>query len=229
MWSQANETTVRRGKWLKGRLLCGVGVACSVVFADTQLATSPEGKASTDRLVGHDRTLLHRTVREICRQAGITEAPPHGLRGTHADLALMAAATPFSMSKALGHESLSATYRHYADEGIAQSQEHERAIACLSPNSSGTSNEQGVTNLQLPSSYPVQILALRSAEKKLKPNKNSNLSVRERGLEPPHLAIPDPKSGASAIPPFPHSVFVAQRSRPETCAIVPSSRRSNKR
>ncbi len=28
--------------------------------------------------------------------------------------------------------------------------------------------------------------------------------VRERGLEPPHLAAPDPKSGASAIPPFPH-------------------------
>jgi len=27
--------------------------------------------------------------------------------------------------------------------------------------------------------------------------------VRERGLEPPHLAAPDPKSGASAIPPFP--------------------------
>ena len=29
--------------------------------------------------------------------------------------------------------------------------------------------------------------------------------VRERGLEPPHLAAPDPKSGASAIPPFRHS------------------------
>ena len=31
--------------------------------------------------------------------------------------------------------------------------------------------------------------------------------VRERGLEPPHLAAPDPKSGASAIPPFPHMNF----------------------
>lgn len=27
--------------------------------------------------------------------------------------------------------------------------------------------------------------------------------VRERGLEPPHLAAPDPKSGASAISPLP--------------------------
>ncbi len=26
----------------------------------------------------------------------------------------------------------------------------------------------------------------------------STLVVRERGLEPPHLAVPDPKSGASA-------------------------------
>ena len=92
-----------------------------------------EGKVSTDLLVGHDRTWLHRGVRAICRQAGITEAPPHGLRGTHADLALMAAATPLSVSKALGHESLATTYRHYADEGITQRQEHERAMECLSP------------------------------------------------------------------------------------------------
>jgi integrase len=92
-----------------------------------------EGKVSTDLLVGHDRTWLHREVRAICRQAGITEAPPHGLRGTHADLALMAAATPISVSKALGHESLATTYRHYADEGITQRQEHERAMECLSP------------------------------------------------------------------------------------------------
>ena len=34
--------------------------------------------------------------------------------------------------------------------------------------------------------------------------------VRERGLEPPHLAAPDPKSGASAIPPFPHMKFNIQ-------------------
>jgi integrase len=97
------------------------------------LARLAEGKQSTELLVGRDRTWLHRHVRAICRQAGVTEAPPHGLRGTHADLALSAAATPLSVSKALGHESLAVTYRHYADEGITQRREHEKAIAFLAP------------------------------------------------------------------------------------------------
>ena len=92
-----------------------------------------EGKEATAPLVGHDRTWLHRNVRAICQKAGITEAPPHGLRGTHADLALLAAATPLSVSKALGHESLTTTYRHYADEGITQRREHERAVESLAP------------------------------------------------------------------------------------------------
>ena len=30
--------------------------------------------------------------------------------------------------------------------------------------------------------------------------------VRMRGLEPPHLTAPDPKSGVSAISPHPHMV-----------------------
>jgi integrase len=92
-----------------------------------------DGKDPTEKLVGHDRTWLHRHVRAICKKAGITEAPPHGLRGTHADLALLAAATPLSVSKALGHESLTTTYRHYADEGITQRREHERAVEFLTP------------------------------------------------------------------------------------------------
>jgi integrase len=91
------------------------------------------GKEATASLVGHNRTWLHRNVRAICRSAGITEAPPHGLRGTHADLALMAAATPLSVSKALGHASTAITFRHYADQGLAESQDHERAIESLAP------------------------------------------------------------------------------------------------
>jgi integrase len=69
-----------------------------------------EGKEATAPLVDHHRTWLHRNVRAICRKAGITEAPPHGLRGTHADLALLAAATPLSVSQALGHASTAVTF-----------------------------------------------------------------------------------------------------------------------
>jgi integrase len=90
-------------------------------------------KQPTDLLVGRERTWLHRSVRAICRKAGVTQAPPHGLRGTHADLALVAAATPQAVSRALGHESLATTYRHYADQAIAEQHEHQRAVNLLAP------------------------------------------------------------------------------------------------
>ena len=44
-------------------------------------------------------------------------------------------------------------------------------------------------------------------------NQSSSEMVRTRGLEPPHLSVPDPKSGASAIPP-----------RALNCAKMPDSR-----
>lgn len=90
-------------------------------------------KQPADLLVGRERTWLHRNVVAICQKAGVTEAPPHGLRGTHADLALTAAATPKAVSQALGHESLTTTYRHYADQGIAQQHDHQRAVDSLTP------------------------------------------------------------------------------------------------
>jgi hypothetical protein len=46
---------------------------------------------------------------------------------------LTAAATPKAVSQALGHESLTTTYRHYADQGIAQQHEHQRAVDSLAP------------------------------------------------------------------------------------------------
>jgi integrase len=90
-----------------------------------------EGKESTEPLVGRNRTWLHRNVRAICKIAGVPVVPPHGLRGTHADLALTAAATPLSVSKALGHESLTTTYRHYANEEITREQQHLAATQKL--------------------------------------------------------------------------------------------------
>jgi integrase len=97
------------------------------------LAELADGKQPGDLLVGHDRTWLHRSVRAICKQAGVTEAPPHGLRGTHGDLALVGAATPAAVSRALGHESQEVTFRHYADRGLADQQQHMQAMETLVP------------------------------------------------------------------------------------------------
>ena len=97
------------------------------------LATQAAGKAPTDPLIGRERTWLHRNVTAICRRAEVTEAPPHGLRGTHGDLALTAAVAPKAVSEALGHESLTTTFRHYTDAGIAQAIEHGRVVDSLAP------------------------------------------------------------------------------------------------
>ena len=94
------------------------------------LAEQTKDKAPTETLIGRERTWLHRNVLAICR---VTEAPPHGLRGTHGDLALTAAVAPKAVSEALGHESLTTTFRHYADAGIAQAIDHGRAVDSLAP------------------------------------------------------------------------------------------------
>jgi integrase len=99
-----------------------------------------QNKQPTDLLVGKERTWLHRNVRAICKQAGVTEVPPHGLRGTHADLALIASATPQAVSQALGHTSLTTTYRHYADQGITDQHDHDRAMQSLAPTATTTLN-----------------------------------------------------------------------------------------
>ncbi len=62
---------------------------------------------------GHRYWVL-RSVQRICRAAGVPTVPAHGLRGTHATLAVSAGATSHVAAAALGHESFSTTARHYA-------------------------------------------------------------------------------------------------------------------
>ncbi len=45
----------------------------------------------------------------------------------------MASATPNAVSRALGHESVTTTYRHYADASITEQHDHARAIESLTP------------------------------------------------------------------------------------------------
>ena len=85
------------------------------------------------RLFPHEKTWLHRHAVAICEKAGVARVVPHGLRGTHADLSLVAAATPLQVSQALGHTNTAVTFRHYADPALAAQQQHEQAAQALDP------------------------------------------------------------------------------------------------
>ena len=88
-----------------------------------------------ERIFPREKTWLHRHVVSICKLAGVSRVVPHGLRGTHGDLALVAAATPLQVSQALGHESLTTTFRHYASPQLAEANAHQAAVAQLTPTS----------------------------------------------------------------------------------------------
>jgi integrase len=74
------------------------------------------GKAPEERLFGSDATRhwVLRAVHRICKAASVPCVPAHGLRGTHATLAVSAGATSHVVAAALGHESFAKTARHYA-------------------------------------------------------------------------------------------------------------------
>jgi integrase len=90
-----------------------------------------KGLKPEERIFPRERTWLHRNVVNICKLAGVSRVVPHGLRGTHGDLALVAAATPLQVSQALGHESLTTTFRHYISPQLAEATAHQTAMARL--------------------------------------------------------------------------------------------------
>ena len=71
------------------------------------LARLAAGKGPTEHLFGPDsnRRWLRRAVRRICHLAKTPIVGPHGLRGTHATLAVQAGITGDAVARALGHES----------------------------------------------------------------------------------------------------------------------------
>jgi len=92
-----------------------------------------EGLSPEARIFPHEKTWLHHHVVAVCKEAGVTRVVPHGLRGTHADLSLVAAATPLQVSQALGHTNTGVTFRHYADKNLADQQQHQQAVLSLDP------------------------------------------------------------------------------------------------
>jgi integrase len=90
-----------------------------------------KGHRPDEKIFPRERTWLHRHVVGFCKLAGVSRSVPHGLRGTHGDLAIVAAATPVQVSRALGHESLTTTVRHYVSPELVESAAHQAAVTRL--------------------------------------------------------------------------------------------------
>jgi len=108
----------------EGRILCitdaktQAGIRCLRVPERLQpcLRRIADGMQPTDRLFGPkaNRQTVLRHARRICRAAGVPTVYSHGLRGTHASLAMTAGATGALIAAALGHESFTTTERQDA-------------------------------------------------------------------------------------------------------------------
>lgn len=69
----------------------------------------------------HDRRFVNEWVHEVCRRAGVREVPAHGMRGTHADLALEEGTSPEALARSMGHETFAVTAAHYLSDGAKAS------------------------------------------------------------------------------------------------------------
>jgi integrase len=88
------------------------------------------GRRPNDHLFrsGTTRHWVLRSVQRICRAAAVPVVPAHGLRGTHATLAVDAGATSHLVAAALGHESFATTARHYARTEAIEGAQQERVL-----------------------------------------------------------------------------------------------------
>ena len=88
------------------------------------------GRRPGDRLFGPtaSRYWVLRSVQRLCKAAGVPTVPAHGLRGTHATLAVDAGATSHLVAAALGHESFTTTARHYAKAEAIEAVQQERVL-----------------------------------------------------------------------------------------------------
>lgn len=75
-----------------------------------------EGQGAQDRIFGPnaERYWVLRAVNRVCKLASVTIITAHGLRGTHASLAVGAGISGPAVAASLGHETFGVTSRHYA-------------------------------------------------------------------------------------------------------------------
>lgn len=96
-----------------------------------RLAAATKGRAGDAPLFGDvDRHWLGYHVRRLCRLARVPEVPPHGLRGTHASIAVRAVATEHVAAE-LGQVGPAITRRHYLARGAEQDGRQRAALKVL--------------------------------------------------------------------------------------------------
>ncbi len=83
------------------------------------LTQAAQGRPPAERLCHARRQKLHSTVVALCARAGVPRVCVHGLRGTHASLAVEGGASVEAVARVLGHTSTAMTLGHYVSGDAA--------------------------------------------------------------------------------------------------------------
>lgn len=83
------------------------------------LGRAAAARQPTERLCSATRQTLHTYVVALCARAGVPRVCIHGLRGTHASLAVSGGASVEAVARALGHTSTKMTLGHYVSDDAA--------------------------------------------------------------------------------------------------------------
>jgi integrase len=82
-------------------------------YLATLLTQAAHGRPPAERLCNARRQKLHSAVIALCARAGVPRVCVHGLRGTHASLAVEGGASVEAVARVLGHTSTAMTLGHY--------------------------------------------------------------------------------------------------------------------
>ncbi len=124
------------------------------------LGRAAAARPPMERLCTATRQSLHDKVIALCARAGVPRVCVHGLRGTHASLAVSGGASVEAVARVLGHTSTKMTLGHYVTEEAATAARVAAVEAQLNvPNHSAAHSEQnsptgGPTGKLLPTLSP---------------------------------------------------------------------------
>jgi integrase len=115
------------GKTVNAKRVLQVPGVLSGMLARLAKQTGPGG-----RLFPWESDWSLKSIKALCRLAGVPVVTPHGLRGTHASLAVEAGTTSAAVARQLGHGDTGTIAReHYISAGAADSAGITRAVGLL--------------------------------------------------------------------------------------------------